>query len=172
LKRVEKITRLLYGLAAVLLLGGLTLRVAPAPAGSPRPAAAPSSRPGDGPPKTLGEVPASEAAIVSTNVFSLSRAAPRVRYVPPDLAPPASEPASSRRTRPVQRLRLFGTVVGPSGTAALIDADPAVRGAEIYQVGDLVDGQRIVAVSESTVVLQGPAGRAVLRLQPVPQPNR
>lgn len=166
------IARLLYGVAAVLLLIGLALRIAPAPAESGRPAAALSSPPGDGPGKTLGEVPASEAAIVSTNVFSRSRSAPRVRYVPPDLATPASEPDASRRSRPIQRLRLFGTVVGPSGTAALIDADPAVRGAEIYQVGDLVDGQRIVAVSESTVVLQGSAGRAVLRLQPVPQPNR
>jgi hypothetical protein len=57
-------------------------------------------------------------------------------------------------------------VVGPSGTAALIDADSAVRGAEIYQVGDEVDGRRIVAVSESTVVLEGAAGRTVLRLHP------
>ncbi len=167
-----RITRLLYGLAAVLLLGGLALRVAPAPAESGRPAPAPSSPQGDGARKTPGEVPASEAAIVSTNIFSVSRSAPRVRYVPPDLASAEQQPASSRREPAGRRLRLFGTVVGPSGTAALIDADPAVRGAEIYQVGDLVDGQRIVAVSESTVVLQGPAGRAVLRLQPVPQPNR
>ena len=172
MKRMERIPRLLYGLAAVLLLLGLALRVAPAPTVSGRPAAAPSTLPGDGPGKTLEEVPASEAEIVSANVFSLSRSAPRVRYLPPDLATIASEPESSGRTQPVQHLRLFGTVVGPSGTAALIDADPAVRGAEIYHVGDLVDGQRIVAVSESTVVLQGSAGRAVLRLQPVPQPNR
>lgn len=169
---MERTTRLLYGMAVVLLLVGLVLRVAPAPAESGRIAAAASSAPGDKPQKTLSEVPVSEALIVETNVFSISRSAPRVRYVPPDLAAPASEPASSRRARPAQRLRLFGTVVGPSGTAALIDADPALRGAEIYQVGDLVDGQRIVAVSESTVVLQGTAGRAVLRLQPAAQPNR
>jgi hypothetical protein len=62
--------------------------------------------------------------------------------------------------------------VGPSGTAALIDADPAVRGAEIYQIGDAIDGRRIVAVSESTVVLDGTAGRLVLRLQPAGQPPR
>jgi len=156
----------MYGLAALLLLAGLVLRIAPAPAGPARPAAAPSSRPVDGTRKPAGEVPATGAAIVSANVFSVSRSAPRVRYVPPDLAPAGPEPMSPRREPPVRRLRLFGTVVGPAGTAALIDADPAVRGAEIYQVGDVVDDQRIVAVSESTVVLQGPAGRAVLRLQP------
>ena len=50
--------------------------------------------------------------------------------------------------------------------ARRVDADSAVRGAEIYQVGDEVDGRRIVAVSESTVVLEGAAGRTVLRLHP------
>jgi hypothetical protein len=162
----------LYGIAALLLLGGMVLRVAPAPAGSARPAAAPSSKPGDAPPYTLGEAPTTGAAIISGNVFSASRSAPRVRYMPADLAPAAQESASARQTPPAQRLRLFGTVVGPSGTAALIDADPAVRGAEIYGVGDTVDGRRIAAVSESTVVLDGAAGRLVLRLRPAGQPNR
>ncbi|MBA3760867.1 MAG: hypothetical protein H0X07_10075, partial [Gemmatimonadales bacterium] len=153
---MQRITRLLYGLAAVLLLAGLVLRVAPAPTKPARPPVAPSSKPVDGTRKTAAEAPAIGAAIVSANVFSASRSAPRVRYVPPDLAPSSPEPVSTQQRPPVRRLRLFGTVVGPSGTAALIDADPAVRGAEIYQVGDVVDDQRIVAVSESTVVLQGP----------------
>jgi hypothetical protein len=169
---MKRATRVLYGIAALLLLGGMVLRVAPAPAGSARPAAAPSSKPGNGSPKTLGETPATGAAIIRANVFSASRSAPRVRYMPPDLAPAAQESASAPQTPPVQRLRLFGTVVGPLGTAALIDADPAVRGAEIYGVGDTVDGRRIVAVSESTVVLDGAAGRLVLRLRPAGQPTR
>lgn len=169
---MKRTTRLLYGIAALLLLSGLVLRVAPAPAGMAQRPGAPSSKPGDGPPKTLGEAPVSGAAIISANVFSASRSAPRVRYLPPDLAPAAEDSLSARGTPPVQRLRLFGTVVGPSGTAALIDADPAVRGAEIYGVGDVVDGRRIVAVSESTVVLDGAAGRLVLRMQPAIQPSR
>jgi hypothetical protein len=61
-----------------------------------------------------------------------------------------------------------GTV---SGTAALIDANPGLPGAEIYQIGDVVAGRRIVAVLDSTVVLQGPTGRTVLKLQPTRQPT-
>jgi len=170
MRRVEGITRLLYGIAALLLVGGLVLRVAPAPAGSALSAPDPGATPGDATRKTAAEVPGDGAGIVSGNVFSASRSAPRERYTPPDLAPAAPGPVSGR-VPPPTRLRLFGTVVGPSGTAALIDADPAIRGAEIYQVGDLVDGQSIVAVSESTVVLEGSAGRLVLRLQPAPQPT-
>jgi hypothetical protein len=63
----------------------------------------------------------------------------------------------------------MGTV---SGTAALIDANPSIPGAEIYQIGDVVDGKRIAAVSESTVVLEGASGRTVLRLQPARQPTQ
>lgn len=171
MRRAERTTRLFYGIAAVLLLVGLTLRVAPAPIGRARPPATPSSRPSDGIRQSAAEVPDAGAVIVSANVFSAARSAPRVRYTPPDLESPAQGPESPSRGPPAQRLRLFGTVVGPSGTAALIDADPAVRGAEIYQVGDLLDGRRIVAVSESTVVLEGPAGRVVLRLQPARSPT-
>lgn len=163
---MDRFARALYGVAAVLLLLGLLLRFAPVPAGASRVAEIP--RPA---PSTAGRTPGGEpagatATIVAGNIFSASRAAPRVRYTPPDLAP-ARAPVA-RRAPPRMRLRLLGTVVGPAGTAALIDADPAVRGAEIYQVGAVVDGRRIVAVSESTVVLEGSAGRTVLRLQPTP----
>jgi hypothetical protein len=168
---MERITGTLYGTAAALLLAGLTLRVIPAPAGGaevePSRAAAPAVEVR----KAAGGIPESTAvAIVGGNVFSAARTAPRVRFTPPDLAPTAEEPARARRPSS-PRLRLFGTVLGPSGTAALIDADPSVRGAEIYQVGDLIEGRRIVAVSESTVVLEGGAGRIVLRLQAVRQPT-
>ncbi|HEY0350505.1 MAG TPA: hypothetical protein VGC48_00185 [Gemmatimonadales bacterium] len=108
--------------------------------------------------------------IIGHNIFSPERAAPRTRYVPPDLAASKNNPEPPRARPAPSRLRLLGTVVGPTGTAALIDADPAVPGAESYEVGDLVGRRRIVAVSESTVVLDGAGGRLVLRLQP-PQPT-
>ncbi|MGH7525759.1 MAG: hypothetical protein ACREMX_03555 [Gemmatimonadales bacterium] len=168
---MERITGALYGFAAVLLLVGLTLRVIPAPSGVAEVEPSRSAAPAAAPRKTAAGAPESTAtAIVGGNVFSATRAAPRVRFTPPDLAPPP-EPAAARRGTQATRLRLFGTVVGPSGTAALIDADPAVRGAEIYQVGDVIDGRSIVAVSESSVVLEGGAGRIVLRLQAARQPT-
>lgn len=167
---MQTTTRALYTVFAVLLLVGLALRIVPAPAEALTPAAR-SAPPGATPQGTAGQRPGEESAIVKGNVFSPSRSAPRVRYIPPDLVPRAEVRPGKAGPAPT-RLRLFGTVVGPSGTAALIDADPAVRGAEIYQVGDTVDGRHIVAVSESTVVLEGAAGRLVLRLQPAGQPTR
>lgn len=164
---MDRMTRGLYAMAAVLLLLGLVLRTAPAPAEAvmPAPVRVAAATPS---PEPARQPSATSAAIVDGNVFSPSRSAPKVRFTPPDLMPVEGRTRSS----PPTRLRLFGTVLGPSGTAALIDADPKVRGAEIYQVGDTVDGRRIVAVSESTVVLDGAAGRLVLRLRPAGQPTR
>jgi hypothetical protein len=167
---VARTTRLLYASAAMLLLLGLVLRVAPAPVGAAQvaspareaPAAAHVAKPRVG--------SEAETPIVNGNIFSPDRSAPKVHYTPPDLARPP-QPARPAKVRPVSSgLRLLGTVVGPSGTAALIDADPAIPGAESYGVGDRVGRRRIVAVSESTVVLDGTGGRLVLRLQP-PQPT-
>ncbi len=173
MRPTELSTRVLYGMAAALLLLGLVLRIAPAPAGAISAASVTHAAPAGVRPDMAGELPRDAATIVEGNLFSVSRAAPRVRFTPPELDPPAT----ARRPQPGPggaRLRLFGTVVGPSGTAALIDADPAVRGAEIYQIGDTVDGKQVVAVSESTVVLTGAggSGRTVLRLHPAPPPAR
>ena len=60
--------------------------------------------------------------------------------------------------------RLFGITRGPGGAVAVIDADPAVPGAEIYRVGDQVRGGRVTAIGDSTVVLSRPSGPLVLRL--------
>jgi hypothetical protein len=171
---MERTSRALYAVTAVLLLLGLALRIVPAPAGGQNLASASPRRlaPGGGAGPTAVEIPGVAAAMVERNLFSPSRSAPPVRYTPPDLAPAPEEQPPARRGPPPTRLRLFGTVVGPSGTAALIDADPKVRGVEIYQIGDEVGGRRIVAVSESTVVLDGTAGRLVLRLQSAPLPTR
>lgn len=165
---MERISRVLYAVAGVLLLLALALRIAPASARPVASAVSQTAVPKIQSAKASVEQPGTSAAIVEGNVFSPSRKAPPVRFIPPDLAP-AERAAVPRRGTPGEGLRLFGTVVGPSGTAALIDADPAVRGAEIYEVGDVVRGSRIVAVSESTVVLEGARGRVVLRLQPAPQ---
>lgn len=167
---MERTTHILYGVSAFLLVLGIALRVVPSRADAlapgPRASAPPIALRG-----AVRQKPGDKSAIVGGNAFSASRSAPRVRYIPPDLVPRA-EVKAGRATRPPSRLRLFGTVVGPSGTAVLIDANPAIRGAEIYQIGDTIDGRSIVAVSESTVVLEGSNGRLVLRLQPAGQPTR
>jgi hypothetical protein len=165
---MERTSLVLYGIAAILLLVGVALRLAPTPVGTHQEVLARGTESLTVSRETNRDAAGTSAAIVGGNIFSASRSAPRVRYTPPDLV--ASPETVRARPRPAApRLRLFGTV---SGTAALIDASPAVPGAEIYQIGDVVAGKRILAVTESTVVLEGSAGRAVLRLQPPQQPTR
>jgi hypothetical protein len=136
--RMERTSRALYGAALLLLLAGLIFRIVPAPAGAIE---SPIRAGGDSTsvvPAATPKVPGADTVIVDGNIFSASRSAPRERYLPPDLAPAqAAQRARPRRTSP--RLRLMGTV---SGSAALIDANPSIPGAEIYQIGDLVDGKQ------------------------------
>ncbi|MEO6055414.1 MAG: hypothetical protein ABIQ49_01105 [Gemmatimonadales bacterium] len=162
---MERITRACTAVAVALLLLGVGLRLAPAPAAAARLSGTATAGPAAAPRAAQGKPPGIADSIVAGNLFAAARTPPRVRYAPPDLVPTPGRPTLGR-ARSAPAFRLFGTVVGPTGTAALIDADPAIRGAEIYGVGDLVAGQRIVAVSESTVVLEGRSGRSVLRLPP------
>lgn len=164
---MERITRLLYSLAAILLLVALGLRMAPAPVGAAHKVFTSPTESGTVIKKTSRDTARLDAAIIGGNIFSAARSAPRVRYTPPDLASSALR-ARIRPQPAAPGLKLFGTV---SGTAALIDANPAVPGAEIYQIGDVVAGKRIRAVTESTVVLEGSTGRTVLRLQRTQPPT-
>ena len=157
---MERATRLLYGAAAILFLAGFAVRVMPAPL--PRPETVTGLRlPAAG---TIGVTRlalAEDSTIVHGNLFSPSRSAPAVRYSPPDLAP-SPQPARAVARGGSPGLRLLGTV---SGTAALLDANPEIPGAEIYQIGDVIRGKRLVEVLDSTAVLEGPTGRTVLRLE-------
>ncbi len=158
---MRDVTRVLYVLAGAMALAGLALRLWPArPAVPPtdlinvaQPAAEPS-------PSERAQALLAFQEIVQANVFSQSRTAPAERYVPPELA--AATPAPARAAAP--RLRLFGVAVGPTGAVALIDADPAIPGAEVYREGDLVRGLRLIEIGETAVVLEGEDGRTVLTL--------
>ncbi len=97
------------------------------------------------------------------NVFAEDRRPPRRRYVPPHLAERARAPI----TRAAPTLRLYGIAAGERGAVALIDADPAVPGAEIYRQGDRVAAYRLQAIADSFVVLTGPGGQRVVRLETI-----
>jgi hypothetical protein len=158
---MQRATHLLYAVAGILLVAGLVLRLMPAPALTTLAQAAETGAALPGKVRVTPRPAQDDAAIINENIFSASRSAPRVRYTPPDLAP-SPEPG-----RPVARaaspgLHLLGTV---AGTAALMDADPRIPGAEIYQIGDVIRGKRLVAILDSTAVLEGPTGRTVLKLQ-------
>jgi hypothetical protein len=104
--------------------------------------------------------PAAYLNVIEGNILSPSREAPA--------AQPASSANGTPLPRPVRRLRLSGIVRGPDGIVALIDADPATPGAELYRLGDQVGAYRLEEATDSVVVLRGPSGTQVLRLDPGP----
>lgn len=154
--------RLLYAIAAGLAVPGLVLQVLPAslpaagvrPLALPNPPAASADRP---PARTYG-------AIVAADPFSARRTPPSVRFVPAGgghrvfAAPHRAEP------------KLYGITVGPEGAVAVISADPGVRRAQLYEIGDTLDGARVVAISASSVTLVKPSGPIVLHLEFAGQP--
>ena len=120
--------------------------------------------------------------IVLANIFSPTRTAPLKRVMPPELAGDSANgmvpdtaavsgdetpPAPSDGTIPA----LYGTIVGPSGTQALLQLDAALPSPRLYSVGDKAAGYRVVAIAPREVTLAGPKGRVVLRMkQPEERP--
>lgn len=98
--------------------------------------------------------------VIEGNIFSPSREAPAARQQPSAGETPLA--------RPPRRLRLSGIVRGPDGIVALIDADPAIPGAELYRLGDQVGPYRVEEATDSVVVLRGASGTQVLRLDSGP----
>jgi hypothetical protein len=112
--------------------------------------------------------------IVEGNIFSAARKAPAVRYNPfePDWGsvgtgvtePVAEAPAADANPEGAGVPKLFGTMVGPHGAAALLRLDASLPEAQIYREGDRAGGYRVEKINEQSVVLRGPAGRVELRL--------
>jgi hypothetical protein len=156
--------RPLYVAAVLFAAGGAALRLAPVrvPVGDPP---APSAPPVA---TTLRRPDTADlrryTGIVTANPFSSERKAPSTRFVPEglrrDTVAVARAPRQPREITP----RLFGITRGPGGAVALIDADPRVPGAEVYEVGDPVWDGRLTAIGDSTVTLSRQAGPLVLRL--------
>ena len=168
--RLVTLSRVLYAAAAGLTLlavatfvawrppraaAARTIAFADSSSAAPIPAAATASAPDS---LTIGQ-------IVSANIFSPERAPPRRRYAPPSAG---AVQAPRGDTLPVgpPPIRLYGvTLSAAGGGVALIEADPRVPGAELYRIGDNVRAAVLTALSESTAVLDWPAGgQTVLRL--------
>jgi hypothetical protein len=148
---------LLYVIAGALAVPALVLP------------AIPTTRPDTGgrlalpdpaPAVTGGRAPRSYAAIVAGDPFSVRRTPPSVRFVPVGGAHHSASTAV-RREGP----KLYGITLGPEGAVAVISADPGVRRAQLYEIGDTLAGARVVAISESTVTLIKPNGPLVLHLE-------
>ncbi len=164
---VTNVARVLYAAAAALGIMGFGIQFAwpaarypadpPVPVPLPAsPSAAAASRPS----------PAVFEEIVALNIFSDTRSPPRHRYVPPGAAVDTPQVKRPRRRAPAaSSYRLSGVVIAPDDTTAVIDANPRTPGAELYHVGDTIGAYKVRAITDRAVVLDGPDGRYVLRLQ-------
>jgi len=154
------LVRSLYAATGALLIAGLGLRLAPTrlPRVQTAPLDVPAEAQPEAAPTSTPPVPRYDA-IVAANIFSPDRTPPAVRF-----SLPGRETAPTKPRGPT--LRLYGITVGAQGAVALIDADPTIPGAELYRVGDVVAGARVLAITDSTVTLAQPSGPLVLRLQP------
>jgi hypothetical protein len=159
--------RPLYAGALGFGLLALALRLAPAPhpgAVSPVEPPRPARRPA---PHSLNGDAAPYAAIVATNIFSPTRAPPAERFTPDRPTGGAAPTPPKPKPKPAgPGIRLFGITKGPNGAVALIDADPKIKGAEIYRLGDRVAGSPLSDIGDSTVVITRPSGPLVLHLRP------
>jgi len=164
---------LLYSAAAALLLVGLSARIAAGRLWTPNLVASPDA-PAVAPvmPTTAADPNAAGLAeiVVSTNPFSPRRTSPGVRFADSNPAPPTIAAPPLRHI-----VHLFGIGTTGGRATALLDADPRVPGAEIYQVGDaLPGGGRIVQIEGDHVVIDTPEGRLRLRMltvAPLPPPT-
>lgn len=161
--------RALYGAAAALILIGLALRLAPAsrPAADPVRGLPVATKPL--PVRVTSGNSSAYAPIAAGNVFSRTRKAPSIRFLPEGREAPEQVAAPARPRQPV--FRLYGITVGADGAVALIDADPKIRGAELYRLGDLVGGYPISEITDSTVVISRKSGPLVLRLRAAQRPG-
>lgn len=164
--------RALYVCASLLVASGVALRVAPIrrpavsawpsplPRGNDRVASVAAQTSAD------GDAPNTNDPIIGANIFSPSRTAP------PRFTAIAASPGLRRAEPPAARapaFTLLGTTIGPGGAVALIAAGGQPAGARVHTTGDVIDGARLVAITESTVTLLRPSGPLVLH---VPQVQR
>jgi hypothetical protein len=151
-----RLVPVLYGAAAVLTLSGLWLRIArPAlPAADPAQLHLTPPRPAT----PTGDVEAANyQPIVAANIFSETRGIEPTH--------PAPTTHVERPRDPAELLALHGTTIGPRGAVALI-------GAEVYRLGDIVAGAKLVAITDSSVTLERPSGPLVLHVPSSQRSNR
>jgi len=148
----------LYGAAAGLALGGVVLRLVP-----PRvPTVDLSSAAVAVPPSPVDPAAQAAALLTYAAITQADLFAPDRRPATRALRAAAS---SQPDARPASTWRLFGVASGAAGAVALIDADPAIPGAEIYRPGDHIASYTITTIADTLVVLDSPAGRRVLTLR-------
>ena len=109
-------------------------------------------------------------AIVTSNMFSASRAAPAARYTPPGADGVSAEPSDLAMKDAISAPaasppRVFGTMTGPNGATALIQPDSAGSSSRLYREGESVGAFRIEKILAASVIVRGPSGRLELKVE-------
>jgi hypothetical protein len=158
-------TRLLWLGAAALALGGAALRVAPPPPLPVAPAvpAPPPIRTAVQPPEPPADA-ARYTPVVQSNIFSASRTPPEKRYSPNAEADSAPPPKPKPKKPAPPPIRVFGITKDTRGGIAIIEADPKVRGPELYRLGDRLAGGTIASITDSSVIVVRPGGKVIFPL--------
>lgn len=173
--RASMVRRICWMVAGTAALAGAALWVLPARVSVPP--GAPVIHEGTTMPVPPAVDPAVAEEIALANVFAASRTPPASRYLPPELAGDSAygtmdDPGATTPMAPevagegMEVPRLFGTVVGPGGTRALLHLDAGASGPRLYGPGDRDGGYQVVSIAPRAVVLRGPRGRVTLRLDP------
>jgi hypothetical protein len=176
--------RLVLGLNAatvLLVVAGIAFLAIPTPMPAGRGAvmSSPGTLPDSGRPAPVADLGAAER-VVRTDIFSSRRAAPPRRYslgegtpesdgtptemtvAPPLAGEPMDSTTASTANDPVPRL--YGTMLGPTESTALLRLDARISEPRLYRVGDRAGGYRVTEISDRSVALVGASGRLVLRL--------
>jgi hypothetical protein len=86
-------------------------------------------------------------------------AAPAVAGEPVDSAAAAASTANDAVPH------LYGTMLGPNESTALLRLDTRITEPRLYRVGDRAGGYRVTDIADRSVTLAGPKGRVVLRME-------
>lgn len=113
------------------------------------------------------------AQIVDGNVFSATRRAPTVRFVPPGTEPAGATPVASAAldgtagdnfAAVADTPRLFGIVAQDGRRRALLQLPGVDSVPRLLDIGDRRGGYRVVSISDDRVVLASSTGSRTLRL--------
>jgi hypothetical protein len=177
--------RLVLGLNAatvLLAIAGLVLLVVPfpAPAGRVTESLASTTLPADTVRQSVVADLGAADRVVKTDIFSARRGPPARRYAfgetgqPADESVPESTSPASLAGEPMDSTtastaddavpHLYGTMLGPTESTALLRLDASRSEPRLYRVGDRAGGYRVAEIADRSVTLIGSSGRVVLRL--------
>lgn len=110
------------------------------------------------------------SSVTGANIFSATRTSPARRYNPADYesvdgSAPASMETTTQTEPAIELPQVFGTVLGPGGSMALMQGDSADGPGRLFREGDRVGRFRVIKVKANSVIVSGPTGRVEIKVE-------